>query len=107
MNLYALSSDKDATYKAYASQFKSAYNMIDANVSPRAYEDMMRIVVESFPYYENTNAKVMAVSIYMISKGTSFDPMLALNLTKRIFKDDHQPSLVIDVGRYYKCIKRG
>lgn len=105
MNLYALPSDKDTTYKTYVSQFKSAYSAIDSNVPPRAYEDMMRVVVESFSYYENTNAKVMAIAMYVVSKGTSFDPLLVMTLSKRIYKDDYQPSLVVDAARYYKRVK--
>ena len=109
MNLFPSPSERDQEFKAYLSQYKATAKALDTSATTRTFNEQMRMIIEKFPYFEHTTARIMAVAMHMAvsaNPNASFNIGRASTLLDTAFAnlrtDKDKSLLLIDTARYYK-----
>lgn len=112
MNLFPAPSERDQEFKTYLSQYKATAKALDTAATTRTFNEQMRMIIEKFPYFEHTTARVMAVAMHMAvstSPNTPFNIERASALIDTAFANfrtqKDKSLLLIDVARYYKRLQ--
>lgn len=112
MNLLPPPSESSNEYKTFLSQYKASARAIDTSASGTTFNQQMRQIIEKFPYFDHTTARVMAVAMHLAATATGpntpFDREKARSLIDTAFasyrtKKD-KSTLLIDTARYYHRI---
>lgn len=105
MNIYPPPDEKDSEYIRYYSMFKIAAKMLSPESDERRLHDWMQAVVSKFPYFYNTNPRVMAISSYMSDAGGEFSIDMANDAISILFQEVREgrnaSNVIIDIKRYY------
>lgn len=115
MNLFPAPTERDQAFKTYLSQYKATAKAIDTAATTRTFNEQMRQIIEKFPYFDHTTARIMAVAMYMVATASTsnptFDREKAASLIDTAFanfrtkKDQStRAALIIDVARYFTRI---
>ncbi len=105
MNLYNPPNEKDPEYIQYYSIFKIAAKTISPDAPESMLHDWMRAVTMKFPYFVNTNPRVMAIAS-MLSANTPLNLSLANDAIITLYGNEYNGKstkiVLNDVDRYYR-----
>lgn len=106
MNLFPPPSERDDVFKMYMSQYKRASKGIDSANTSRTYNELMRHIIEKFPYFDHTTSRVMAIAMVLaVENDTTFNREKASELIDIVFASVNTQKdktlLIVDVARYY------
>lgn len=106
MNIFPPLNSLDPEYKTYQAQYKKATKQIGVG-DTIDYRSQMDRIISKFPYFEHTNATIMAIAMTLASSGSkTFEREKALSYLELVSsftegKKDRQ-LLLIDVARYWE-----
>jgi len=110
MNIFFDVKQNDPKYKLYLSQYKIATRDIPNMSESKNINEQMMLIISRFPYFEHTNAKLMAIAMSLLTRNEdSFNRSEATSLARQVFgnmiNESDITGILVDISRYWTRLR--